>query len=139
MSAPDDQAAAERRDEAKRWLAIAEDDIDVALAAINLPRPRAGAAAYHLQQAAEKLLKAMLILAGHRFRRTHDLDDLADQTAPLYPLLAARLDALRPLTVWGVAYRYPGLEDEPEPEPAIAELQQAADLIRDIVRGVEES
>ena len=74
--------AVARREEADRWLVIVRDDIDVAMAAINLPRPRAGAAAYHLQQAAEKLLKAMLILSGRAFRRTHDLDDLVDQIAP---------------------------------------------------------
>ena len=38
---------AERRAEASRWLGIAQDDIDVALAAARLPRPRAGIAAYH--------------------------------------------------------------------------------------------
>ena len=39
---------AERRAEADRWLEIARDDVDVALAATGLPRPRAGIAAYKL-------------------------------------------------------------------------------------------
>jgi len=137
MSAPDESSAAsveaERRTEVKRWLAIARDDLEVSLAARNLPQPRAGIAAYHLQQAAEKVFKAMLVLSGQRIRRTHDLDELAEELAPLYSDWRERLDALRPLTVWGIAYRYPGAEDESEPEPAPAELEQAAALIRQIL------
>ena len=139
MSAPDEppDQAADRLAEAKRWIAIARDDIDVARAAIQLARPRAGIAAYHLQQAAEKLFKAMLVLAGQAFRRTHDLDDLADQLASLHPQWQDRLNALRHLTVWGVAYRYPGLEDEPEPEPSIAEIEQTAVAIGALIVDVE--
>jgi HEPN domain-containing protein len=140
MSAPDEPSPvsveAERGAEAKRWLAIAQDDLEVSLAARNLPQPRAGIAAYHLQQAAEKVFKAMLVLSGRRLRRTHDLDELAEELAPLYADWRERLDALRPLTVWGIAYRYPGAEDEPEPEPDIAELEQAAALIRQILGDV---
>jgi len=140
MSAPDEPAPlsveAELRAEAERWLAIARDDLEVSLAARSLPQPRAGIAAYHLQQAAEKVFKAMLVLSGQRLRRTHDLDELAEELAPLYPGWRERLDALRPLTVWGIAYRYPSAEDEPEPEPDTAELEQAATLIRQVLEDV---
>lgn len=133
MSAPDAPEPSDseraRREEADRWLVIVRDDIDVALAAIDLARPRAGVAAYHLQQAAEKLLKAMLVLTGQAFRRTHDLEDLVGQTIPFYPELATEIDPLRPLTVWGIAYRYPGLEDDPEPEPTLGELRESANVI----------
>ncbi len=122
-----------RRAEADRWLEIARDDIDVALAATRLPRPRAGIAAYHLQQAAEKVFKALLILAGRRFRRTHDLDDLADELDASDPAVQARVDALRHITVWGIAYRYPGAEDEPEPEPTLSEIEDAAKCIGDLM------
>jgi len=75
MSGPDRPIQPENRIEARRWLAIVEEDIDVAIAAARLSR--LGASAYHVQQAAEKLIKALLVLAGEPFRYTHDLDDLA--------------------------------------------------------------
>ena len=69
--------------EAERWFAIVAEDIDVARASAGLAYPRLGSAAYHLQQACEKALKGLLVLAGHRIRKTHDLDDLATEATPL--------------------------------------------------------
>ena len=117
----------ENRAEAKRWLLIVEEDIDVAAAAARLAR--LGASALHLQQAAEKLIKALLVLAGEPFRRTHDLDDLASRLLPVYPQFAAQAEAVRHLSVWGVAYRYPGLEDAPEPLPDIEELERMTTML----------
>ncbi len=45
---------------------------------------------------------------------------------PLYPQFSGTLDSLRSLTVWGVAYRYPGLEDEQEVPPTPEDLEQIA-------------
>lgn len=120
MSGPDRPIQPEHRIEARRWLLIVEEDIDVATAAARLSR--LGASAYHVQQAAEKLIKALLVLAGEPFRRTHDLDDLTARLIPVYPQFAEQATAVRHLSVWGIAYRYPGLEDTPEPLPEIAEL-----------------
>src|SRR5256885_11430804 len=58
MSGPDPDLNQARREEAGRWLAIVVDDIDTARAAMQLSPPRPGPAAFHLQQAAEKLVKA---------------------------------------------------------------------------------
>ena len=90
---------------------------------------RLGASAYHVQQAAEKLIKALLVLAGGPFRRTHDLDDLASRLLPIYPQFARQAETVRHLSVWGTAYRYPGLEDAPEPLPEIEELEQTIDML----------
>lgn len=122
MSGPDRPIRPENRVEARRWLAIVEEDIDVAAAAAGLSR--LGASAYHLQQAAEKLIKALLVLAGKPFRHRHDMDDLASRLLPVYPQFAEQAEAVRHLSVWGIAYRYPGLEDVPEPLPEIDELER---------------
>jgi HEPN domain-containing protein len=122
MSEPDRSVLPENQLEARRWLAIVAEDIDVAAAAARLSR--LGASAFHLQQAAEKLIKALLVLAGEPFRRTHDLDDLASRVVPIYPRFAQRAEAVRYLSVWGIAYRYPGLEDVPEPLPEIDQLER---------------
>jgi HEPN domain-containing protein len=108
---------------------IVEEDLDVAAAAAGLSR--LGASAYHVQQAAEKLLKALLVLAGEPFRRTHDLDDLAARLVPVYPQFAQQAEAVRHLSIWGVAYRYPGLEDTPEPLPDIEELERMIAMLTD--------
>jgi HEPN domain-containing protein len=127
MSGPDRPIQPENRVEARRWLAIVEENPDVAIAAARLARP--GASAYHVQQAAEKLLKALLVLAGEPFRRTYDLADLAARPLPVYPQFAHQAETVRHLSIWGIAYRYPGLEDEPEPLPEIAELERIVTML----------
>jgi HEPN domain-containing protein len=126
MSADD---TAERNREAAGWLAIAREDIRVARACLALDPPARGVAAYHCQQAAEKLVKGLLVAAAVPFRKTHDMDELADQAASHYPNCPDLLDAVRPLTVWGFAYRYPGMEDIPEPAPDEAELRRIIGVV----------
>jgi HEPN domain-containing protein len=99
-----DEALA-RRVEAARWLAIAMEDARVAAACLGLDPPAPGVAAYHCQQAGEKLLKGFLIVAGAEFALTHDLNRLASAAEPHFPAEQNLFEALRPLTVWGVAYR----------------------------------
>ena len=91
-----------------------------------------------MQQAAEKLAKCSLVLTGTAYRRTHDLDQLAALVRPLYPQFAPWLEAVRPLTIWGVAYRYPGVEDEAEPPPATEELERYAALLTAFAAAVRE-
>jgi HEPN domain-containing protein len=121
--------AAERRRETAGWLAIAREDVRVARARLSLDPPAHGVAAYHCQQAAEKLVKGLLVAASAPFRKTHDLDELADLAVSHYPECRNLLDAIRSLTVWGVAYRYPGMEDIPEPVPGEVELRRTIDLL----------
>ena len=123
MSADDD--ATERKREVARWLAVGEEDIRVARVCLASDEPALGAAAYHCQQAAEKLIKGMLIATGRAFRRTHDIDELADLAQSAYPHFGPLLDRCRSFTVWGTAYRYPAIEDVPDPPPKIVDLTAA--------------
>lgn len=125
-----DDDAAERRHEAARWLAIALEDARVAGARLRLDPPAPGMAAYHCQQTAEKILKGFLIAAGAEFALTHDLDRLASTAELHYPDAGAQFDAIRPLTVWGIAYRYPGPETAPEPPPSDAEIEQVLAVLQ---------
>ena len=101
----------EARGEASRWFALAADDIRAAKLCLDARVPVLGVAAFHCQQAAEKLIKGLLVLAGGSFRKTHDLDELADLAAPKFPKFVAHLDACRPLTDWGSVFRYPPLDE----------------------------
>jgi HEPN domain-containing protein len=131
--------AAERRREAAGWLAIAREDVRVARACLALDPPARGMAAYHCQQAAEKLVKGLLAAAGVAFRRTHDLDELADLAAQHHSGARDLLNAVRPLTVWGVAYRYPTMEDIPEPLPDDAEVRQAIAIVTDLAERLRDA
>src|SRR5688572_19194279 len=119
MSGPEAEA---RRAEAARWIAIADQDIVAARHCMKGSPPLPGVAAYHCQQAAEKIIKAPLIAAGKPFPKTHDLAALGTLASPAYPALAAAMSRLEPLTTWGVAYRYPP-EEEADLVPAANEIE----------------
>ncbi len=110
------------------WLRVAESDRRVAQLCLSAIPPLHGVAAYHCQQAAEKLLKGLLVHAGTHVRKTHDLDVLADLVQAEFASMADLLAPLREWTAWSVAYRYPA-EAGPEPEPSADELTQALILI----------
>ncbi len=62
--------------EAERWLARADEDVRAAEALLALASPEVDPAAFHCQQAAEKMAKAMLIAAREPPPRLHDIDEL---------------------------------------------------------------
>lgn len=97
---------------------MADRDIRSAEACLGGANPIPEAAAYHCQQAAEKLIKGLLVLAQTHFRKTHDMEVLRDLVVPAFPDLTELVERMVPLSDWGHAYRYPGLDDEPIPSPA---------------------
>lgn len=92
--------------EARRWLAIVERDIRAVRNNLFGPEPTTEIAAYHCQQAAEKLVKAALIAAGIDPPRSHDIDHLLD-LLPSEHGLRVVLTPLGRFTPYAVAYRYP--------------------------------
>jgi HEPN domain-containing protein len=101
-------------DEARRLLTKAGEDeyvLDRLLGDGAAPEAVVG---FHAQQAAEKLLKAALFLAGVAPPRTHNLAQLADLAASSGLKLPAECEALRWLTPYAVLYRYEGDADEDE-------------------------
>jgi hypothetical protein len=77
------------------------------------------------------------VVASVAFRKTHDMDELADLLVSSYPECRELLDPIRPLTVLGFAYRYPGTEDVPEPIPDQVELRRIIDLIQRLAERLE--
>lgn len=116
------------------WIEKADSDLDaVRRALIPDPDTNSEAAAYHLQQAAEKLLKALLVHEGLQYPRGsggHDLQVAADRLPLDHPLFA-EAQALTPLTPWATAYRYPS--DDPltaTPLPTVAEIEEALERVK---------
>jgi HEPN domain-containing protein len=107
MGAPDPRKQAE---EARLWIVKADEDVATAQLVLTHPHLH-GIAAFHCQQAAEKLMKAALVAAARPVRKTHDLDRLASEVTAALPGLAAQLDPLRRRTAWIATFRYPGADD----------------------------
>lgn len=109
MSGVDPQTAAQWA-EARRWFAKAAEDLCIAGLAMAADPPLLDPAAYHCQQAAEKLFKGLLVSVAVTVPKTHDLERLSATLVPLFPGLAADIEGLATLTPWCTATRYPDLD-----------------------------
>lgn len=69
---------------------------------------------FHAQQAAEKMLKAILAYEGIEFPFTHRLTDLIDLSKEQGIILPERLEDVRFLTPFAVEFRYDLFEEEDE-------------------------
>lgn len=91
------------------WIEKAEGDWDIAQRVYRArKRPNYDAACFHVQQCAEKYLKARLNEAGIVINKTHNLSDLLDDVLPAEPTWATLRPVLNVLTKYAVLYRYPG-------------------------------
>ncbi len=105
------------------WLVVV--DRDMAGIRNNLfgPEPVPAVAAYHCQQAAEKLVKLVLVSLGQSPPKIHNIVALVDDV-PLNHPLRPRLVPLEQFTPFGFAYRYPGSTpfDDPVDELGVDEV-----------------
>ena len=126
---------------AASWIDVAEKDLDaVRRGLVPDPHTNNEIAAYHCQQAAEKLMKALLVYHGIAYPRGSSGHDLASLVARLpndHPLRDHAL-ALVDMTPWATAFRYP--VDDPllrEPVPDVPTLSSSLERLvgfRDAVR-----
>ncbi len=97
-------------DLAKRYLAMADRDIVAFNKMKNDAEFHATTTCFHAQQGIEKCLKAVLVLHGVAFRKTHDLDELVDlliaEKIP-HPFEATTLSVMNP---YAVLMRYEDIE-----------------------------
>jgi HEPN domain-containing protein len=104
----------------REWLGHVKADLDAAWSCSRGTRARLDRAAYLVQQAAEKLVKGVLVAAGIDPPRTHDIAELVlglPGTAPLRD----RLSTLSSLTAYATGFRYP-TPHEPPPVPSRADI-----------------
>lgn len=114
------------RREALRWLSFALGDLE---AARSRRRVRPRIVAFQAQQAAEKALKAALILERIDPRRTHDLDDLRDRL-PAGWRVKLRLPDLSRLSDYAAESRYPDDMTPVSPIQAATAVRQATAVVR---------
>ncbi len=121
--------------EAHRWLQYASEDLQVGQLLLEQSPLALRHACYLFQQAAEKSLKAALMMDGARIPFTHDLDALRSLCSAGWGI-ADEADNLAELTQWGVESRYPGEWDEPTTEDAARAALCARTIYRAVVAGL---
>lgn len=93
----------------QEWLKKAEEDYQVALVLSRKIKPSfLNSVCFHSQQAAEKYLKAYLVLNKVRFPKTHDLillKNFCRNCESEFELISDLIMALNP---YSVEFRYPG-------------------------------
>lgn len=103
--------------EAQALLRVAEQDRIAAEVLARHPDAPLSAVGFHIQQYAEKVIKAVLVSNAVIFRRTHDLEELANLLQAENIELPLSRSLLRQLNQFAVTARYllietPFLDDE---------------------------
>ncbi|MDP2827463.1 MAG: HEPN domain-containing protein [Sulfuricellaceae bacterium] len=113
-------------EEAQRLFRLALRDQETFSLLLPLPRASLAAIGFHAQQAAEKALKAIAVLRGIEFQRTHDLTALASSIQENGGELPVLIDELRRINPFAVEFRY---DDELIPLISREELESLLSTI----------
>jgi HEPN domain-containing protein len=90
----------------KEWLLLSDHDSDTVELLVR-QKGHADIIIYHIHQAIEKLLKALLIKGGQRFDKTHFLDKLLAQAVAIYPELLKQEENILAVDLYLPKLRYP--------------------------------
>lgn len=113
--------------EVKRWLVKARHDWSAVEKILTPDCEELDVAAFHCQQAVEKILKAFLVCQCIDFEKVHDLGRLLDHCASFDSEFERLRDAIEPLTIYAVAFRYPG-----PAEPSLENVKAAMLVIEQV-------
>lgn len=129
---PDPEAVAEV---ALSWLRRARSDLVAARnALVDRDELDPWVASFHAQQAAEKTMKAALVVEQIRFPRTHELERLRSLLPAGWEL--PDQEALAGLSRFAVAGRYPESLFDAGPEPTWADAEDAVRLAESVEAAV---
>ncbi|MBI5399687.1 HEPN domain-containing protein [Candidatus Saganbacteria bacterium] len=115
----------------KEWLTLASHDIETAELLIK-QKGHADIIIYHLHQAIEKLLKALLMKSNITLERTHFLDKLLTQLFDKFPSLSSVKDEILEINLYLPKLRYPS-GDRIEFDEALA-IYSKFNHINEVVR-----
>ena len=118
------------------WVSDAEEDLESARALID--RGIAKHACFHCQQAAEKVLKAILLCQAGRIPQTHDLALLFHAIRKADPSFPDHLAALQTLKAYYMLVRYPDARPPGAPMPSLQEAQSALALAERLLADVKQ-
>lgn len=117
------------------WVAKAQHDLTSARIILAAEEGPTDTVCFHAQQAAEKILKALLIVRSIPFSRTHDIDILLD-TLNDAELDVTFRDVSPILTSYAVESRYPGDFVDPEREDAVEAFRIATELFHHVCQKI---
>jgi HEPN domain-containing protein len=100
---------------AESWIAKADEDIFAVGLCLSAGEDTTNIGAFHLQQAAEKLLKALIASTGTEPPYVHDLAELAELATVDFPAAQVLTTQIEEITSWAVVTRYPSRGDSPLP------------------------
>lgn len=114
------------------WIEKAEGDFATAERESNVTsNANYDAVCFHAQQCVEKYLKAVLQESSIVFSKTHDLATLLKLALPLEPAWVSLESDMNALTIFAVAYRYPGESaDATEAQDAMSKCRNFRALAR---------
>ena len=123
-----------QRELADALLRKAKDDLAMARRLAGDPAIPAWGIGFHLQQAVEKAIKAVLSLHGIEYPRTHSIAVLVDMVSEHDIAVPPQRESLVLLTPFGVLFRY----DEMGPSDAeLANLPSHSTLVTQVAEVVE--
>jgi HEPN domain-containing protein len=110
------------------WLERAHEDLAAADRLVQEP-PLSGAAAFHAQQATEKVLKAYLGWRDVPGRKIHELLELLADCGEVDAGFASLVPAAKQLSPCAVEPRYPSRTPTPSPQEAEEALRLAREVM----------
>jgi HEPN domain-containing protein len=126
-----DREQREQSNDARLWLAKAVEDINGAR--MLLSGGLEALAAFHVQQATEKALKALLAAAAQDVRRVHDIATLADLARAHWPDVVPSPFLLIAANQWYITTRYPDIE---EASPPLDEIEEALRVLDSLMSAI---
>jgi HEPN domain-containing protein len=93
-------------EDTRNWLVKANEDLEVSAILINQKPPMVTGAAFHAQQAAEKVLKAFLTWHDQPFRKRHDLKRISQARQKIDATLATATSRVTSMTPWAIESRH---------------------------------
>lgn len=103
-----------KEDDPLAWVEKAEEDWITANTMMKRHKVFTGVVCYHLQQCAEKYIKAIIIHKDSTFPKTHDLNALSDISEANGILIGMTESDLETLTGYAVTARYPSADPSTE-------------------------
>lgn len=117
------------------WLEKARKDLDRVPA--RLKEGDNEDAAFHLQQATEKYLKAFLLSKGWQLKKIHDLEALLDEAVKYEPSFEKFREVCEEITGYYLAGRYPFPVKGPNKKEIEVSLSKSRDFVKAILENIE--
>lgn len=116
------------------WIRKGEEDLRAAAYLLKLGKECPTATiGFHAQQCVEKHLKALLVVRGIDFPKTHDIEKLV-VLLPLDAIISLPVSDQRTLSIYGTVTRYPG-DYEPV---SVKDARKAVSMARRVRRDLRQ-